>query len=208
MNKKSLLLYCVTDRKMANGKLEQVVETAVQNGVSMVQLREKEATFEDFCNKAFAMKKICDKYQVPLIINDSVEVCKAVNASGVHLGGSDCDLKKARQELPNKIIGASARDVATAKLAEQNGADYLGVGAVFGTSTKKDAKTISVPILCEIANSVKLPVVAIGGVNLNNVEQLANSGIAGVAVVSEIMKAKNVDTVCKEFLQKLKKIVD
>ncbi|MDE6565695.1 MAG: thiamine phosphate synthase [Clostridia bacterium] len=208
MLKSDLLLYLVTDRNMCGEHLESVVETAIKNGVTMVQLREKEATFEEFCERALKMKAICNKYNVPLIINDMVDVCLAVDADGVHLGSCDCDISKARELLgKNKIIGASSRDIKTAKLAQNAGADYLGVGAVFGTKTKLDAKTISVDTLKEIANCVNIPVVAIGGISTQNICELKGSGIAGVAVVSSILKAQDVKGVTKDFISKLAQII-
>lgn len=209
MKKSDLLLYLVTDSAMAGGRLAEIVQTAVEAGVTMVQLREKSANFEEFCHKAKTLKSICDKYSVPLIINDNVDVCLAVGASGVHLGGSDCDIATARKLLgTDKIIGGSARDIQTALKAQNDGADYLGVGAVFGTTTKSDAKTINVDILKNICNSVAIPVVAIGGINEGNVEHLKSSGIAGVAVVSCILKSENVSNTTKNLLAKLQKIVD
>lgn len=208
MQKDDLKLYLVTDRNMANGRLEQIVDLAIRSGVTMVQLREKDTCFEEFCEKATQMKSICDSYGVPLIINDNVEVCLVTGADGVHLGGSDCDISVARSLLGgDKIIGASARDVQTAKLAEKSGADYLGVGAVFGTSTKSDAKQIDLDILREICNSVSIPVVAIGGVSEDNVGKLDGTGICGVAVVSSIIKAKDVAKTTEHFVEELDKIV-
>ncbi len=208
MKKNDLMLYLVTDRNMCGEHLESVVETAIKAGVTIVQLREKQADFKEFCDKALKMKKICDKYNIPLIINDNIDVCLAVDADGVHLGSSDCDIAKARTILGNsKIIGASSREVKTALLAQNAGADYLGVGAVFGTNTKSDAKAISKDILKEIANSVNIPVVAIGGITADKVSELKGCGIAGVAVVSAILKAQDIDSTTKDFVCKLKQIV-
>lgn len=202
MKREDLLLYLVTDRDMADGKLEDVVEEAILGGVTMVQLREKHATFEEFCEKALIMKAICDKYCVPLIINDSVEVCLTVGASGVHLGQSDCDIKSARSILgKDKIIGASARDIESAVRAASAGADYLGVGAVFGTTTKGDAKTINTQVLKSIAEQVNIPVVAIGGISEQNAVKLKGTGIAGVAVVSGIIKSKKVTKTAQNFVK-------
>ena len=208
MKKNDLMLYLVTDRSMCGEHLESVVETAIKAGVTIVQLREKQADFKEFCDKALKMKKICDKYNIPLIINDNIDVCLAVDADGVHLGSSDCDIAKALMILGNdKIIGASSREVKTALLAQNAGADYLGVGAVFGTNTKSDAKAISKDILKEIANSVNIPVVAIGGITADKVSELKGCGIAGVAVVSAILKAQDIDSTTKDFVCKLKQIV-
>lgn len=208
MKKRDLLLYLVTDSAMAAGRLTEIVQSAVESGVTMVQLREKSASFDEFCHKAQALKSICDKYNVPLIINDNIDVCLAVGASGVHLGSSDCDIATARKLLgKDKIIGGSARDIQTALKIQNDSADYLGVGAVFGTTTKSDAKAISVDILKNICQSVDIPVVAIGGVNEGNIELLKSSGIAGVAVVSCILKSENVQNTTKNLLTKLHKIV-
>lgn len=208
MLKDNLMLYLVTDSKMCGDNFENIIETAIKAGVTMVQLREKDITFEEFCKKALKLKEICIKYKVPLIINDNVDICVAVNADGVHLGSSDMDIVTARSILGNsKIIGGSCRDSETAKLLENSGADYLGVGAVFGTQTKQDAKTISVEILKQVCSSINIPVVAIGGVNAENIAKLKGSGVAGVAVISSILKAKNVEIATKNICEQLKQIL-
>lgn len=199
-----LRLYLVTDRDMAVGALEQVVERAAAAGVTIVQLREKNADFNRFCNYAEDMKAICKKYNLPLIINDNVEVCLAVGADGVHLGAEDCDIAAARRLLgDDKIIGKSARSVEAAIQAQKEGADYLGVGAVFGTTTKMDAQAISLKLLDDICRAVDIPVVAIGGIGRDNILQLKGCDIAGVAVVSAIIKAQNVEAATKDLLQKV-----
>lgn len=209
MDRKNLLLYLVTDSVMAGDRLEEIVSLALANGVTMVQLREKQATFEEFCNKALKIKKICDNYYVPLIINDNVDVCLAVDASGVHLGHSDCDVQFARKLLgENKIIGASCRSVDIARQAQLSGADYLGVGAVFGTNTKLDAKTIEISLLKEITNSVSIPVVAIGGIDQSNIIKLQGNNIAGVAVVSSIIKAKDVAFATKTLAELANNVIN
>ena len=208
MKKNDLMLYLVTDRNMCGEHLESVVETAIKAGVTIVQLREKQADFKEFCDKALKMKKICDKYNIPLIINDNIDVCLAVDADGVHLGSSDCDIAKARTILGNsKIIGASSREVKTALLAQNAGADYLGVGAVFSTSTKLDASEVSFETLQKICDAVSIPVVAIGGINAQNIMQLKNSGINGVAVVSAIFAQKDIIQATKELTNLAKQIV-
>lgn len=208
MLKDDLMLYLVTDSNMCGDNFESIIETAISSGVTMVQLREKNATFEEFCEKALKIKKICKKYNVPLIINDNVNVCVAVNADGVHLGSSDMDIAIARSILgKDKIIGGSCRDIKTAQFLERSGADYLGVGAVFGTQTKQDAKTISVEILEQVCSSITIPVVAIGGINAENIAKLKGSGIAGVAVVSSILKAKSVKNATINICKQLKQIL-
>lgn len=191
MNKDNYRLYLVSDRSwLKEGEtLEQVVEEAILGGVSVVQLREKSLSYDDFLMSAKRIKKVTDKYGIPLIINDNVDIALEVHADGVHIGMSDGDIAAIRERVgKDLIIGASARTVESAREAEKKGADYLGVGAVFGTTTKKDAKTISPELLKEIAGSVNIPVVAIGGVNKDNVSLLKGTGIAGIAVVSAILK--------------------
>ena len=190
----NLTLYLVTDRDMLCGtSLLDAIESAVKGGVTIVQLREKNSTLEDFIKIGKAVKNMLDNYNIPLIINDNIDVCIAVNADGVHLGSTDGSIKNARERLgADKIIGASARTVEGAKALEAEGADYLGVGAVFGTSTKLDAKTISEIILKDITSSVSIPVVAIGGVNADNICKLKGCGVFGVAVISAILKTDDI----------------
>ena len=209
MNKNDLVLYLVTDRDMVhNTTLEIAIERAILGGVTIVQLREKKLSHDEFVRRAKRVKVICDRYNIPLIINDNVDVCREVNASGVHLGSQDMSIAQARNILGNdKIIGASARSVVMAKRAEMQGADYLGVGAVFGTSTKSDAVTISPSILKDIASSVDIPVVAIGGVSLENVEKLKDTCISGVAVISSILKSNDIMSTSMTFREKLKEVI-
>lgn len=199
------LLYLVTARTWLEGEpLESAVKSAIEGGVNVVQIREKGIDQDEFVLRARALKCITDRYSVPLIINDNVQVAAIVGASGVHLGGGDMAVAQARQALGNdSIIGASARTVDAAKRAEQDGADYLGVGAVFGTSTKADAKTIDIETFRTIAAAVEIPCIAIGGVSLDNIKSLKNSGACGVAVVSAILAAKNIKSAAREFTKRL-----
>lgn len=154
------------------------------------------------------MQKLCETYQVPLIINDHVEIAKQCKAAGVHLGQKDMEAGRAREILgPKMILGVSARTVEQAVQAERAGADYLGVGAVFQTSTKTDAKEISHAILKEICESVNIPVVAIGGIGKQNIEALAGSGIAGVALVSAVFAAEDIEQECRGLLKQIERIV-
>lgn len=202
------ILYLVTDRNMLQGEtLESAVEEAIIGGVNVVQLREKSLNTEDFIAAAQSLSKVTSKYNVPLIINDNIEVAVKSGAVGVHLGAGDTDIATARAALgSNMIIGASARTVDAAREAERNGADYLGVGAVFGTTTKSDARTINTDILKEIAASVSIPVIAIGGVNENNICELIGSGARGVAVVSAILCHSDKRSAAKLLSDKLKHI--
>lgn len=200
-DKKQLLLYAVTDSRWLQGaSLIQQVEAALKGGVTMVQLREKNMDEESFKQEALALKTLCQQYQVPLIINDNVKLAKEIDADGVHIGQQDCQLETARALLgPDKIIGVSARTLAQAQAAYEGGADYLGVGAVFSTTTKNDASTISYETLKAITHHTPLPVVAIGGISLDNMLSLIGSGIAGIAVVSALFASKEIIQDAKEL---------
>lgn len=204
------LLYAVTDRHWLNGRtLEDDVELALKGGATLVQLREKNLNFEDFCREAEKIHLLCQKYKVPLIINDNVEVAQAVNAEGVHLGQGDMSIAKAREILGNgKIIGATARTKEQAVKAEMDGADYVGSGAVFGTSTKSDAVKMSFETLNEICKSVQIPVTAIGGITKENVSELKGTGISGVAVVSGIFAEKDIYNSTIELKKKIEEVVN
>lgn len=208
--KSKYLLYAVTDRHWLNGRtLEDDVELALKGGATLVQLREKNLNFEDFCREAEKIHLLCQKYKVPLIINDNVEVAQAVNAEGVHLGQGDMSIAKAREILGNgKIIGATARTKEQAVKAEMDGADYVGSGAVFGTSTKSDAVKMSFETLNEICKSVQIPVTAIGGITKENVSELKGTGISGVAVVSGIFAEKDIFNSTIELKTKIEEIVN
>lgn len=181
-------LYVVTDRTWLNGEpLENAVEKILAAGATFLQLREKDLSDAEFLAEAKKIKPIAKKYKIPFVINDNIEVAMQCGADGVHVGQSDIINRDIRAVIgPDMILGISANTVGTAQRAEQSGADYIGVGAVFGTSTKKDAQAISVERLREICSAVHIPVVAIGGISAENIMQLANSGIDGVAVISAI----------------------
>jgi len=209
LENKTMLVYAVTDRTWLNGNtLEQQVEQAIKGGATLIQLREKELSYTAFLEQAIQLKKVTDKYHIPLIINDNVDVAKAVNAEGVHVGQKDMEAGAVRQKLgENKIIGVSVQTVEQALLAQKQGADYLGVGAVFSTSTKLDASEVSFETLQKICDAVSIPVVAIGGINAQNIMQLKNSGIDGVAVVSAIFAQKDIIQATKELTNLAKQIV-
>ena len=198
-------LYLCTDRNLLNGKnFEETIELAIKGGVSIVQLREKNCSSREFLEIATSIKKITSKYKIPLIINDRIDIALAVNADGVHVGQDDLPCKTAREILgEEKIIGVSVSTVETAIKAEIDGANYIGVGAIFKTSTKTDAEIVSLETLKKIRDSVKIPVVAIGGINKNNLPQIKNF-IDGVAVVSAIISDKNPELAAKDLLQILK----
>lgn len=187
-DKKDLLLYAITDRSWLNGKtLVSQAELALQGGATILQLREKHLDDEAFFNEALEIGELCRKYRVPFIVNDNVEVALKVGADGIHVGQKDMAAGDVRRLLgPDKILGVSAQTVEQALLAERNGADYLGVGAVFPTGSKDDADDVSHETLAAICKAVKIPVVAIGGITKNNVLELKGTGIDGISVISPI----------------------
>ncbi len=204
LNRDKLALYAVTDGRWAiKQTLPEQVEEAIKGGVTMVQLREKEMDYGSFLAEARVIQNICKKYKVPFIINDNVELAKEISADGVHVGQSDVAAAEARRVLgPDKIIGVTAKTVEQAKAAEAAGADYLGSGAVFGTSTKADAKPMDLSLLREITSSVGIPVVAIGGIDESNAHLLKGTGIAGMAVVSGIFARED----CRKAAEYLRSV--
>lgn len=201
LSKDDLLLYAVTDRHWLGGStlLEQV-EQAIEGGATFVQLREKDLDNEHFMNEAIELKALCQKYKIPFVINDNVEIALAVGADGVHVGQSDMEAGDVRAKLgPDKIIGVSAQTVEQALLAQSRGADYLGVGAVFHTGSKADAADVSHDTLKAICDAVDIPVIAIGGISKDNILELAGSGICGVAVISAIFAEKDIQTATKNL---------
>ena len=205
MKLKDCKIYLVTDENSCNGKdFYKCIEEAIKGGVKIVQLREKTLSTKDFFIKALKVKEICKNYGVLFIINDRLDIAQAVEADGVHLGQSDMPIEKAKEILKNKfLIGATARNVDEAIKAELEGADYIGSGAIFGTSTKDNAKKLEIEELKKISNSVKIPVFAIGGININNVSMLKNIGLQGVCsvsgILSEIDCKKAVENILKNF---------
>lgn len=208
-DKKELLLYAVTDRTwLGSRSLSEDVEKAILGGATFVQLREKDADFETFVAQGRGVQAVCKKYNVPFVINDNVDVALALDADGVHVGQSDMEAGNVRERLgADKIIGVSTRTVDEAMLAEQRGADYIGVGAMFSTSTKLDASDVSFQALTEICKAVSIPVVAIGGISLENVTQLAGTGIDGVAVVSALFAAEDIRAAAVKMIEKLGEVV-
>lgn len=200
-DRKDLLLYAVTDRSWLGEKtLAQQTEEALRGGVTFVQIREKQLDRQHFLEEAEELKTLCARYNVPFVINDDVDLALQVGADGVHVGQSDMEAGDVRKKLgPDKIIGVSARTVEQALLAEKHGADYLGVGAVFPTSSKKDASEVSFQTLKEICEAVDIPVIAIGGITKENVAELAGSGICGVAVISAIFAQPDVRKAAAEL---------
>lgn len=204
-----LLLYAVTDRSwLENSTLLAQVEEAILGGVTCVQLREKDMETTSFLAEAKNMKTVCNRHNIPLIINDSIEIALDSGADGVHIGQSDQNAREVREKIGSAMImGVSVQTVAQAKLAQEQGADYLGVGAVFSTTTKLDANAVSLATVQEITASVQIPVVAIGGISLKNIHQLQNCGLSGVAVVSGIFASSSIKTACTSFLTASKELV-
>ena len=205
MELKACKIYLVTDEKACLEKdFYTCIEEAIKGGVKIVQLREKNISTKDFYEKALKVKEICKNYGALFIINDRLDIAQAVGADGVHLGQSDMPIEKAREILKDKfLIGATARNVEEAKRAELLGADYIGSGAIFGTSTKDNAKKLEMGELKKIVTSVKIPVFAIGGINIDNVSILKNKGLQGICAVSGILSEKDckkaVDMMLKNF---------
>ena len=209
MNRKALRLYLVTNRYQDSMEsfLEKI-ETACRSGVTIVQLREKNLTTNQYYQLAKQVKEITDAYQVPLIIDDRLDVCLAVDAAGLHIGDDELPVSVARQVLgSDKILGVTAKTVKRALEAEESGADYLGTGAIFPTTTKENAPITLISTLKIICQRVAIPVVAIGGLTSENIAQLIGTGIAGVAVVRDLMQAEDIETKTQAFLTKLDDII-
>lgn len=209
--RKAMLLYAVTDQSWLkeNETLLDVVKEVLKNGATFLQIREKDLNEADFETEAKKLQDICREYDVPYVVNDNVEIAIKIGADGVHVGQSDIKGRDIRALIgSDKILGISAGTVEEAIAAEQAGADYIGVGAVFATSTKKNARNMSIDRLKEIVEAVDIPVVAIGGINASNMSELAGSKVDGVAVVSAIFAAENPGEATKDLLLKAKSLVE
>ena len=205
----TLALYLVTARyDWKEEDFLKKVEEACMSGVTLVQLREKECSTREYYELAKKVKTITDTYQIPFIIDDRVDICLAVDASGVHIGADELPVEVVRNMIGNdKILGVTAKTVERALEAEKHGADYLGVGAIYPTTTKVITQPTSIETLRKIATTVSIPIVAIGGIKEDNMEPLEGTGIAGVAIVSEIMKAKNIQEKCQSLRKKVTEIL-
>ena len=209
MNRKVLRLYLVTNRYQDSlENFLEKVETACRSGVTIIQLREKNLTTNQYYQLAKQVKEITDAYQVPLIIDDRLDICLAVDAAGLHIGDDELPVSVARKVLgPEKILGVTAKTVKRALEAETSGADYLGTGAIFPTTTKENAPITLISTLKTICQRVAIPVVAIGGLTSENIDQLVGTGIAGVAVVRDLMQAEDIEEKTQAFLTKLDDII-
>ena len=209
LSKDDLLLYSITDRGNLDKKVFfEKIEEALQGGVTILQLREKELDEDSFINEAIEVKKICRKHGVPLIINDNVNVALKSGADGVHVGIEDMPIEEIRRTVPDSfIIGATCKTVEQAQSAERLGADYMGVGAVFPSPTKKNAVRITREQLKEICASVSIPAVAIGGISLENVDELKGGGMSGIAVVSAVFSADDIQKAASLLKEKSKSLI-
>ena len=209
MNREALRLYLVTNRYQDSlENFLEKVETACRSGVTIIQLREKNLTTNQYYQLAKQVKEITDAYQVPLIIDDRLDVCLAVDAAGLHIGDDELPVSVARQVLgPEKILGVTAKTVKRALEAEEGGADYLGTGAIFPTTTKENAPITLISTLKTICQRVAIPVVAIGGLTSENIDQLIGTGIAGIAVVRDLMQAEDIEAKTQAFLTKLDDVI-
>lgn len=201
-------LYLCTDRGlMTSDTIEEGVELAIKGGATIVQLREKQCLGREFLALARSVKEVTDAYEIPLIINDRVDIALAVDADGVHLGQNDIPAAAAREILgEHKIIGVSANNEDLALRAQKDGADYIGVGDVFGTSTKENTRHVSMERLKSIRKTVKIPMVAIGGIHAGNIEQLRGTGIDGIAVISAVLGARNITAAAEELVELLEEV--
>ena len=198
--KNTMLLYAVTDRSwLGNRTLAEQVADTLKGGATFIQLREKELDFDDFVKEARAIKTLTDAYKIPFVINDAVEVALAVDADGVHVGQDDMAAGELRKRIGDKIIGVSADTVELALKAEADGADYIGVGAIYATATKTDAEVVPFETIAAICQAVTIPVVAIGGLNETNIHNLAGTGVDGVALVSAIFAKDDIVRATREL---------
>ena len=200
-DKRHMLLYAVTDRTwIGKQTLYQQVEAALKGGVTCVQLREKSLSYDEFLREGKAICDLCHRYEVPFIVNDNVDIAIACNADGIHVGQEDMVAGEVRRQVgAGMILGVSVHSVSEALDAVRNGADYLGVGAVFPTNTKTDVNQMPKEIIRDICNAVEIPVVAIGGINKENIHKLSDSGVDGVALVSSIFSAENIESTCRKL---------
>lgn len=202
--RKAMRLYLVSDRHwLANRTLYDDIQEALNGGVTCVQIREKELDCQSFIHEATQLQRLCRTYHVPCIINDNIDVMLAIDADGIHVGQHDMAVNHVRARIGNeKILGVSVQSVEQALLAQSQGADYLGVGAMFSTNTKKDADDVTYAMLKAICEAVQIPAVAIGGITCDNMHELRGSGIDGVALVSAIMAQPDIKQACEQLLER------
>ncbi len=209
LSREAYALYAITDRSwLGDSTLAEQVEKALKGGATFLQLREKDLDYDSFLKEAYVLKELCARYNVPFIINDNVDIAVEVDADGVHVGQEDMEAGRVRERLgPDKIIGVSCHTVEEALKAQASGADYLGSGAMFPTDTKLHAGCISTDTLRKICDAVDIPVVAIGGISLDNLEKLKGTGIAGVSVISAIFAQDDPEKAARELGEKLRDVL-
>lgn len=210
INKKNMLLYAITDRQWLNGRtLVSQVEEVLKNGATFLQLREKNLPYNELIREALEIKEIADRYNVPFVINDNIYAARETGADGVHIGQGDASYKKARELLGDgKIIGMTAHNLEEALAAQEAGADYIGTGAVFATSTKNDTTPMTLSTLKEITDNITIPVIAIGGINHKNIVKLKDSGIDGVAVISALFAQENAGSATARMLNLCREVIN
>ena len=209
VDKKDMLLYLVTDRTwLKDETLPEVVESIIKNNATFIQLREKNLDYESFKKLAIELKNITDKYQIPFVINDNIEIAMKIDADGVHVGQEDLIASKARKILgKDKILGVSVSNVEEAIEAEKAGADYLGAGSIFSTNTKLDAINVEMEEIKKITKAVNIPVVGIGGINEGNIHLLKNTGLDGIAVISAILAQKDIEKATRNLYKLSKEVL-
>jgi thiamine-phosphate pyrophosphorylase len=208
MQMKDFRLYAITGEEFHKGRdLLQVMEEAIIGGVDIIQLRDKNSSKKEVLEKAKLLKKLAERYEIPLIINDHIDVALAVDADGIHIGQDDLPLVEARKIIgKNKIIGISTHKIEEARTAELNGADYIGVGPIFSTKSKVDVvDPVTTKYIEEVVKEIKIPFVAIGGIKLHNVDQVLAAGASRICAISEIVGSKNVTQTCQLFIEKIEK---
>ena len=210
LDKSALTLYAITNFNFYDSEISitDKLEKAIKGGVTCIQLREKSLPHEQFPIRALLIRKICKKSNIPFIVNDNLKIAIESNANGIHIGQGDLNISEARKLIGNKILGVSVQTPDQAVEAEKYGADYLGVGAIFSTQTKKEASIVSIDTLKKISHDVSIPVVAIGGLNLKNIEKLKNSGISGIAMSSAIFSSNDIETQTRNLFNLSKKLIE
>lgn len=199
-------LYVITGEEFhPHRSMIEVMEEAIEGGADFIQLRDKKSSKKQILEKAKSLRALTKRYNVPLIVNDHIDIAIAVDADGVHLGQDDLPLQEARKMIGNKIIGISTHSIEQARVAEEGGADYIGVGPIFPTTTKEDVVApVTLDYLREVVNEIKIPFVPIGGIKLHNVQQVLEAGGRSVCVVSEVVGSSDVKGTCEAFLKKVK----
>lgn len=210
LDKKILTLYAITNFNFYDSEISitNKIKKAINGGVTCIQLREKYLSYKQFLKRALLIRKICKENNITFIVNDNIKVAIESDADGIHIGQNDLNIIEARKLIGNKILGVSVQTLDQALKAEKSGANYLGIGAIFSTQTKQDASIVAINTLKKISLTVSIPVVAIGGLNLKNIEKLKNSGIAGIALSSAIFSSNDTENQTRNLLNLSKKVIE